>query len=93
MKLEIELTKATQITLTGQPIYADKTPTQFGDGRDGEEQYVATIIPHLLKVGSAIPFTGQHTGREIYGEVVAIEGRTTGKTEVSVDFPAPGFRG
>ena len=86
MKLEIELSKAAQITVTSQPIYADKTPAKFGDGRDGEEQYVATIVPHLLKVGAAIPFTGQHSGREIYGEVVAIEGRTTGKTEVSVAF-------
>lgn len=87
MTLEIETAKGTQITaLASQPIYADKTLAKFGDGRDGEEKYVATIIPHLIKVGAAIPFTGQHSGREIHGEVVAIEGRVTGKTEVSVSF-------
>lgn len=83
--VELTITKGGTF-VASQPIYSDGAKAIFGDGRQGEEQYVAKTSGSFPPVGQYVVFHGQQSGRTIAGKIAAREGLVTGDAVVTVEL-------
>lgn len=67
---------------TNGNIYSDGTQCHYGDGRQGEDEYMPRV-GRSAKVGMRATFVGP-AEREITGTIAAITHHTTGATTVTI---------
>ena len=84
IKLTIESnTNSYPVTLVSQPIYSDFAQATYGDGREGDSQYVATVFGPL-KIDDSVTFQNQAGEGKIIGHVWEIETPVTGETILTI---------